>query len=71
MIDIVEQIACARRELNYRRRVYARFVKANRMSQKKADHEIAAMEAILETLEAQKTRWDLMLPPVVDLLSDG
>lgn len=35
-----------------RRRVYPRWVSAQRMTQAAADHEIACMEAIVATLEA-------------------
>lgn len=50
MITIAEQIACARRELAMRRNVYPKRVAALKMSQAKADHEIDAMTAIIETL---------------------
>jgi len=49
-VSIKEQIACVERELALRRRAYTRFVSAGRMSQAKADHEIRAMAAVLETL---------------------
>lgn len=39
--------ACIERELKMRRRVYPRWVSDNRMTQAKADEEIAVMEAIL------------------------
>lgn len=39
--------ACIERELKMRRRVYPRWVADNRMTQAKADEEIAVMEAIL------------------------
>lgn len=38
---------CIERELKMRRRVYPRWVADNRMSQQKADEEVATMEAIL------------------------
>lgn len=49
-IPITAQIECVRREIAMRRRVYPRWVHQARMSQEKADHEIDAMEAVLETL---------------------
>lgn len=49
-VPIAEQIACVARELALRRNVYPRQVEAKRLSQSKADHEIAAMQAVLETL---------------------
>ena len=50
-ISIEEQIACAHREIGMRKRVYPRWVENKRMTQAKADAEIAAMEAIKATLE--------------------
>jgi len=50
-MTIEEQIACAKRELAMRRNVYRKWVSTGRMRQATADHEIAAMEAIVETLE--------------------
>jgi hypothetical protein len=44
------QIAAAEREVKQRERVYPRWVSDGRMTQAKADHEIAAMKAIVETL---------------------
>lgn len=44
-------LACARRELALRRNVYPRWVGAKRMTQFKADDEIAAMDAIVRFLE--------------------
>lgn len=56
-VTIQQQHQAAERELNLRRRVYPRWVVAKRMSQAKADEEIANMEAIVETLQA-------LCPPV-------
>jgi len=50
-MTIDEQVAAARRELAMRRNVYRKWVSTGRMMQATADHEIAAMEAIVETLE--------------------
>lgn len=50
IISLQEQIACVQREIGMRERVYPRWVEAKRMSQEKADKEIAAMKAVLETL---------------------
>jgi hypothetical protein len=49
-IGLAEQIACIEREIALRRRVYPRFVFNHKMTQAKADKEIAAMSAALETL---------------------
>ena len=52
---INDLVACARRELGQRRRVYARLVAAGKMSQETADREIALMAAILDNLETQQS----------------
>lgn len=51
-VSIEDQIEAAKRELNLRRRVYPRWIFEGKMTQKKMDHEIAAMEAIVATLES-------------------
>jgi hypothetical protein len=51
MIELPTQIAAARRELELRKRVYPHWITTKRMSQDKADAEIANMEAIIRTLE--------------------
>jgi hypothetical protein len=43
-----EKLRCVERELEMRRRIYPRWVATNKMTQKKADHEIACFEAIVE-----------------------
>lgn len=48
--------AAAEREVAFRRRVYARRVAVGKMSQAKADEEIALMEAITEHLRGQVER---------------
>lgn len=50
-ITLQEQIECAKREISMRKWVYPSRVNQGKMNQVKADHEIAAMEAILRTLE--------------------
>lgn len=50
-IAIADQIRCVERELKMRRRAYPRWVTQGRMSQDMADAEIAAMEAVLATLQ--------------------
>lgn len=49
-IPIAAQIECVERELKFRRYVYARRVAAGKMTQHKADDEIAAMTAVLASL---------------------
>ena len=51
-VTLAEQIACVKREIGLRERVYPRWVATGRLTQRKADDEIAAMKAVLETLEA-------------------
>lgn len=53
-LSLDDQIACAKREIGKRRYVYPRSVANQRMTQITMDKEIAAMEAILATLEAIK-----------------
>ena len=50
-IPLYEQILCARRELALRKKVYGKWVESRKMTMEKASHEIAAMEAIIQTLE--------------------
>lgn len=56
LIDLPKQIACVEREIGFRERVYSRWVAASKMKQDKADYEIAAMRAVLETLRAEQNR---------------
>lgn len=51
-IPLASQIACVEREIGMRARVYPRWVADHKLTQAKADHEIAAMQAVLRTLEA-------------------
>ena len=50
-VSLSDQVACAKRELALRRRVYPQWVGAKRMNQFKAESEILAMQAIVRTLE--------------------
>jgi len=50
-VPIDRQIACVKRELRLRERVYARRVAEEKMTQTDADIELQAMGAVLETLE--------------------
>lgn len=49
-MTINEQIAAIRRELEYRRKIYPRWVEIKKISQKDADYQIEVMEQILCTL---------------------
>lgn len=50
-IPVDSQIASVNREITLRRRVYPKWVADGRMSQRKADDEIAAMTAVVASLE--------------------
>lgn len=52
-VTIEDQVACVERELRMRRSAYPRWILAGRMTQAKANMEIATMEAVLATLQAQ------------------
>lgn len=47
MFTLEQKLRCVARELNMRRRVYPRWVEQKRMSQDKANLEIALMEQII------------------------
>lgn len=51
-IPLADQIAAVRREIAMREQAYPGWVAAARMTQQKADQQIAAMRAVLATLEA-------------------
>lgn len=51
-ITIADQIACVKREISLRQRVYPRWVQLRKMGEIKAEFEIACMQAVLETLLA-------------------
>jgi hypothetical protein len=49
-VSLEDQIKCVRRELAMRQRVYAQWVTNGRMKQEAADKELAAMQAVHDTL---------------------
>lgn len=53
-IPLDDLIACVKREIGMRERVYPRWCESGRMKKPTADREIAAMKAVLANLEAQK-----------------
>jgi len=55
-----DKLAAVRREIAMRRRVYPRWVENKRMTQSKADEEIAVMEAIAADIERQ-VEWERLL----------
>lgn len=48
--SLAEQIACVKREISMRELMYPRWVEQKKMAREKADKEIAAMKAVLESL---------------------
>jgi hypothetical protein len=52
LITLEQQVAAVAREVAMRKAAYPRRVAAKKMKQEKADHEVAAMEAVLDTLKA-------------------
>lgn len=64
-VSLDQQIASVRRELAMRQRVYPKWVKDGRMKQDAADKEMAAMQAVHDTLTAvqieQQTQGQLNL----------
>jgi hypothetical protein len=50
-VSLDAQITCVIRELALRERVYPKQVFAGKLKQATADHELAAMRAVLETLK--------------------
>jgi len=51
-----DMIACVRREIALRKRVYPKWVDQERMNQEKADREIECMEAVLLEIEEKAGR---------------
>lgn len=54
MITLQQQLACAKRELALRRRVYPRLIQQGKLAPNKSEEEIACMEAIVKTLDTQQ-----------------
>lgn len=52
MVTICEQIKGVRREIDYRKRLYPKWVADGRMTQKEADYQIELMEYVVNTLQA-------------------
>ena len=48
--DLAEQIAAVEREIKRRQRYYPARIKTRRLSQAEADRELAAMQAVRDTL---------------------
>jgi hypothetical protein len=56
--DLPAQIVCVRREIRYRKFVFAKRVAAGTMTTLDAERELAAMEAVLNTLLELQSRAD-------------
>jgi hypothetical protein len=54
MVTLDQQIAAVAREIAMRKNVYPKWVASKRMKQEEADHQIAAMEKVIETLNELK-----------------
>ena len=52
MVTISEQIKCVRREIDYRKRLYPRWVQEGKLTQQEANYQIEAMEYVVNTLQA-------------------
>ncbi len=63
-LTTADMLACARREVRMRQRVYLRWVSEGRMTAEKAQHEIACMQGIVALLapmvEAEKPQGRLL-----------
>ena len=64
-ITTEQKIACIKREIAMRQRVYPRWVDTGKMKQEKADHEIDAMLAILRDYENVERLRDEAVPAQV------
>lgn len=51
---IDQMIACVKREVSMRERVYPRWIEAGRMTPEKADAELNTMRAVLKKLERER-----------------
>lgn len=52
MATLTEQIKAVRREIDYRKRLYPRWVESGKMEQKEADYQIEVMEYVVNSLTA-------------------
>ena len=57
-----DQIRCVGREIGLRRNVYPKFLASGRITQEKADYEMAAMEAVYETLKRLRAEEGAKVP---------
>ncbi len=59
-LPIDDLVECVNRELKLRKRVYPRWIDDGRMTQKKSDHEIRCMAAILALLQREQQKEQLL-----------
>lgn len=52
MVTISEQIKAVRREIDYRRRLYPKWVEVGKMTQIEANYQIECMEYVLNSLQS-------------------
>jgi ATP-dependent Lon protease len=57
-VTLDDQLKCVRRELALRQRVYPKHVFAGKMKQEAADYELAAMQAVHDTLKKLRDAHD-------------
>jgi hypothetical protein len=50
-VPLTTQIQCAKRELKMRQRVYPRLIAGGQLTRQTTDRELAAMQAIVQTLQ--------------------
>ena len=60
-VPLNRQIACVKREVSMRRRVYPRWVENGKMTQRESDRQLEAMEAVQATLQALQDAAALMV----------
>ena len=60
VVQLSDQVACVKREIAMRERAYTRWVASGKMTQRKADQELAAMKAVAETLGKLQTEGRLL-----------
>ena len=60
LVPIEAQIRSAERELRYRIRVYPRWIEAGKITQETANNELAAMRAVVDTLQRVARRETLL-----------
>jgi hypothetical protein len=62
-VSLADQIACVQREIAMRQHVYPRWISAHRITRAKGDAELAAMGAVLATLQALQEQLGGPPPP--------